>query len=179
MDVNCTIRQRTRLCLLGGFTLIELIISIALVSILIGVGVPSFLNLIDRQNLRADSLAIRSTLSFARLTAVTRQERIIVCHWDGANGCTGNSAHYDYNWRNGLLVFNDPNENKTLNSETEKVLKIIPLTGVTEIYWGKGEVVAFRNDGQSPGYNSTFEMESGDYRAKLILSMTGRLRYED
>ncbi|MGH1430207.1 MAG: GspH/FimT family pseudopilin [Neptuniibacter sp.] len=176
MDVVSQKRPAAWLYLSAGFTLLELISSLAIMSILIGVALPFFSDVIDRQNLNTDSMAIRRALSYARMAAITRQERIIVCHWDGTNGCSGNSARYSYQWSNGLLIFNDPDENKTLNSEGETVLRVMPFTGQTEIYWGKGEVVAFRNDGQSPGYNSTFTMQSGDYEAKLILSMTGRLR---
>lgn len=177
MDVVSQKGPAQYLFLCAGFSLLELISSIAIMSILVGVGLPFLSDVMDRQNLNSDSIAIRRALSYARMTAITRQERIIVCHWNGADGCSGNSARYSYQWTNGLLIYNDPDENKTLDPLDETVLRVIPFTGQTEIHWGKGEVVAFRNDGQSPGYNSTFTLQSGDYESSLILSMTGRLRY--
>lgn len=163
-----------------GFSLFEVMLTFFCLSLLLGVGIPSFSSLIDRIRLDSDIVSIRSTFSYARLTAVKRNERIIVCHWDGETGCSGSSAVGSFNWVNGLAVFNDPNSNKTLDySSSEKILKIIPFSKSTSITWSKGEVVAFRSDGSSPGYNGTFSLNSGLHKAKLVLSMAGRLRYDE
>ena len=161
-----------------GLSLIELILALSLLSILIGVGIPAFNNLIDRVRFDTDIAAVRSALSFARMTAVTRNERVVVCRWNGIDGCTGNRARGAYQWIHGLAVFNDLNYNKTLDEPSESVIRIIPLSRLTNVIWSKGEVVAFNNNGNAPGYNGTFTVDVGQHSAKLILSMTGRLRYD-
>lgn len=163
----------------AGLSLIELIWALSLLSILIGIGIPAFNNLIDRVRLDADIAAVRRALSFARMMAVTLNERVVVCRWNGADGCTGNRARGAYQWVDGLVVFNDHNYNKTLDVPTESVMRIIPLSRLTHVVWSKGEVVAFNKHGHAPGYNGTFTVDVGQHSAKLILSMTGRLRYDD
>ncbi|PIE20460.1 MAG: hypothetical protein CSA61_01685 [Neptuniibacter caesariensis] len=162
----------------AGFSLFELLIALSLASILLGVGVSSFSHVTDRIRFDADVAAVKGALSYARMKSVTRNERVIVCRWNGANGCTGHSARGHYQWVHGLAIFNDPNFNKILDTPSESILKIVPFTQLTNVVWSRGEVVAFKPNGSALGYNGTFRLDIGQHRARLILSMTGRLRYD-
>ena len=61
-----------------GFTLIELMVGLAVMSILLLVAVPSFSNLLAEQRLRQVSQELRSTLALARSEAVKRNQSVIV-----------------------------------------------------------------------------------------------------
>ncbi|MBX2838162.1 MAG: GspH/FimT family pseudopilin [Gammaproteobacteria bacterium] len=83
-----------------GFTLIELIIALAIASILVGVGVPSFFSAIKNSCTSSSYNGIVSTLVYARSEAVKSAEQVTVCPRGSDTAC-GND------WNNGLLVFRD------------------------------------------------------------------------
>ncbi|EDM65220.1 MAG: prepilin-type cleavage/methylation domain-containing protein [Moritella sp.] len=53
-----------------GFTLIELMITIAIVAILIGIGVPSYQNTVQQSRIDDATTLINSALSYAKNTAI-------------------------------------------------------------------------------------------------------------
>lgn len=66
-------RQRTR-----GFTLLELLITMAVVAILAAIAVPSFQNMIATQQVRSAASDLVSALNFARSEAVKRNASVTV-----------------------------------------------------------------------------------------------------
>jgi type IV fimbrial biogenesis protein FimT len=74
----------------SGFTLIELMVTLAISAILLGVGVPSFVGFIRGQAVKTASFDINSMLIFARSEAIKRNGDVVVTptstNW--ANGWT-------------------------------------------------------------------------------------------
>lgn len=72
-----------------GFTMIELMVTLVLLGILVGVGIPSF-NVI-MVNSRTSGLAndLTSAINLARSEAVKRAEQVTVCPSDDATTCSG------------------------------------------------------------------------------------------
>ena len=80
-----------------GFTLVELMIGILLVAILLGIGVPSFRNVIADQRLRAASTDMRIALTTARSEAVKRNRSVFLSPPAGG-------------WGDGWIASLDPND---------------------------------------------------------------------
>ncbi|EAQ95817.1 GspH/FimT family pseudopilin [Congregibacter litoralis] len=80
-----------------GFTLIELMITLVVLAILLGVGVPSFNLLRLNSNTAALANDFASALNLARSEAVTRAEQVEVCPSSDGATCTGN-------WTQGWIV---------------------------------------------------------------------------
>lgn len=108
-----------------GFTLIELMVTIAILVILLGVGVPSFQAMV--QNSRATALAndLVSALNLARSEAVRRGESVSLCASADGSACGGN-------WIEGWIV----------HLESDEVLRV--WDGVP----GQAQL---RQDGQADG----------------------------
>ena len=69
-----------------GFTLVELMIGVALLAILLGMGMPAFRSFILEQRLRATGSDLRVALTLARSEAVKRNREVTLRRTDVADG---------------------------------------------------------------------------------------------
>lgn len=100
-----------------GFTLLELIITIAIVGILVGVAIPSFTSIITSNRLTAYANELVTTLNLARNEAVKRGISVTVRKVDD-NSFTNKGA--GANWEDGWDIFTDADSDG--NFETGDVL---------------------------------------------------------
>jgi type IV fimbrial biogenesis protein FimT len=84
--------------------MVELVVTIMVLAILLGVAVPNFGNMIQSNRVTAESNNLSSALSLARSEAVKRAEIVSVCASDGAEPLPGCGD----DWANGWLVFVNP-----------------------------------------------------------------------
>jgi prepilin-type N-terminal cleavage/methylation domain-containing protein len=86
-----------------GFTLIELMIVIALAAILASVAAPSMKHFLEKNRVESHVQSLRTAISFARGEAASRGKTVVICGSNvGATDCLA-----DNNWANGWLVFID------------------------------------------------------------------------
>lgn len=85
-----------------GFTLLELIVTLAVAAIVLSMAIPSFTSSILNNNSIALGTEFNSALQFARSEAIKRSSRVSIC--PSANGETCLSAS---DWAKGWMVFVD------------------------------------------------------------------------
>lgn len=94
-----------------GFTLIELMVTVAVVAIVLGIAVPSF----QKQILNNKSITLgdefAQALNYARSEAVKTKKRVSICASSDGATCTGN-------WTDGFIVFRDDAASDTASSIT-------------------------------------------------------------
>jgi len=83
-----------------GFTLVELIVTLAVAGILLGVGVPSFVQTVKDGKLSSEAVCLNLALFAARSEAVKRSGNVSVC-------ARATDTQCGTDWRNGSLVFLD------------------------------------------------------------------------
>ena len=101
----------------SAFTLIELMITIAVAAVVLTLGVPSFSSVIERNQLSAYTNQLVSSLHFARSEAVRRNQPIKVCHSNNATDCNGTG------YENGWIIFVDDDDDGSLGS-TEELIRV-------------------------------------------------------
>jgi type IV fimbrial biogenesis protein FimT len=87
-----------------GFTILELMITVAVLAILVGVGNPSFQDMMRRNRLAAQTNQLLGTLAFARSEAVKRGVRVTVCPTNDAQDACSDDGRWA---QNGMIIFTD------------------------------------------------------------------------
>jgi len=89
----------------SGFSLIEMLVVVAVLSILLAVSLPNFQNMIERSGTNSQAKLFLTTLSLARSEAIKRGGNVAICaSTDGAD-CSAKA------WGAGWIVFFDANGN--------------------------------------------------------------------
>ena len=150
----------------GAFSLIELIIVIAIVGILFGLSIPSLHLLFQRSHLMMTQSRLFHALAYAKAEAIRLDETVVLCGSQDATQCDGA-------WQGYWLV-------QTLS--THKLLRVFtPSNQRLSIKWRgnfrKREGIYFNALGETLGQQGRFRLTAGEAHAALILISSGRVRY--
>ncbi|MGH8076523.1 MAG: GspH/FimT family pseudopilin [Lysobacter sp.] len=99
-----------------GFTLIELMVTVAVLAVVLAIAFPSFRGLINANRLAAASNEWLATLQIARMEAVRRNQRVVICPSTNGTSCAGTS------WQR-VITFVDTNRDGAAAGPTETVLR--------------------------------------------------------
>lgn len=164
-----------------GFTLLESLVTLAVVSVLIGLAVPGLAGLRQRQQLQAQAEALWNSLMLARAQALLHQQHVTVC------AASGGLCDAAAGWHAGWLVFVDGNRNGQRESD-ERLLEQrgaapagIRITGNSTV----SRVVGYGAEGRSETLSGAFQ--AGTVRVcaagrsegwELVVNAIGRPRLE-
>jgi type IV fimbrial biogenesis protein FimT len=116
-------RNQGRLCMKkignSGFTMIELMATVAIAGILMTLAAPSFRTFILNNRIVTQANTLVTALNTARSEAINRGVRITVCKSSTGSACTTSG-----NWETGWIVFTDPADAGTYNSASEEILRV-------------------------------------------------------
>lgn len=87
----------------AGFNLTELLVVVAVVAILLGIGVPSYRYITNSYRLSAEMNALVGDLMYARAEAIKEGQPVAICVSSDGLTCSGATT-----WQNGWIVFPDP-----------------------------------------------------------------------
>lgn len=94
-----------------GFTLVELLVTIAVAAILISLAVPSFRVFIQNSRIATQTNDLVTDISFARSEAIKSGATVTLCTSAAGLACDGGG-----NWSAGRLVWVDTNGNNALDA---------------------------------------------------------------
>ncbi len=97
-----------------GFTLTELITTMAIVGILIGIGVPSYRYVTTANRMSSEINGLLGDLQFARSEAIREGTNVVVCATSDGTSCSGTAI-----WGSGWLVYSDLNGNNAVDAPDE------------------------------------------------------------
>jgi type IV fimbrial biogenesis protein FimT len=129
----------------AGFTLIELLVTVAVTAVLLGLAVPSFLDLSVRNRLSGYANDLIASVHLARSEAVRRGSPISICKSDDGASCAGS-------WSDGWIVFVDRNSDSVVD-DGEDILKV--FGALTDNYTLSGDFATGVTYGADGAANST------------------------
>lgn len=102
-----------------GFTIIELLVTLAVLAIVLAIAIPSFNRQIERNGSIALGEELTSAINFARIEAIKRRRPVSICASNLGGDACGTSA----DWGSGWLVFLDNKSETSAETEIEVVLR--------------------------------------------------------
>ncbi|MEE9320319.1 MAG: GspH/FimT family protein [Granulosicoccus sp.] len=171
-----------------GFTLIELVVAMAVAAVLVGVAVPSFTSAIKNNRLQSQTRELQMALLKARSEAVKGRDDMTIC-------ARATDATCGTDWDNGWLVFIDrvivTTEAVPVPESVDDILRIAMATPTGIEISAKGSVdrtaagvtsrdyIRYDAFGRTDWTNGTFTVcdDRGNTHAKsLNIALTGDIR---
>jgi type IV fimbrial biogenesis protein FimT len=100
----------------GGFTLVELMITVVIVAILLAIAGPSFVELLERNRMQTSASNVYTSLMLARSEALKRNQSVQVCSSTSGTACDPNEAGL---WKDGWLVWVDRDGDTNVDDPNE------------------------------------------------------------
>jgi type IV fimbrial biogenesis protein FimT len=107
----------------NGFTIIELMITIAIAALLLTLGVPALQDMVRNNRLVSQTNNLVGDIQLARGEAIKRNTQVAMCRsndLDATPTCGGSTQ----DWTTGWLVFADANGNGTYESAGDTLLRV-------------------------------------------------------
>lgn len=153
-----------------GFTLLELLVTLAISALILQLGVPSFARLMKKFKAEQDISTLRMIMSSSRQQALLRRQRVTLCPTTDTN-CTSD-------WNLPLVLFTDTNNNRRVDGN-EVILHTYAPSGDGVFRSFTGKVISFDARGFSGIYTGSLGYCMADIHplsASFIVSRVGKVR---
>lgn len=157
----------------SGFTVIEMMIGIAVLAVTLAVAIPGFGNLLEQQRLTATANTLLAHLQFARTQAVSRNTLVAACPSSDGLTCTGGNR-----WEAGWIVYLDPDK-AGQPAQADDVLRVVQGNPKLVMHSGGRYRVRFQGSGAAYGTNLTIRIctpANPEAARAVIVSNPGRVR---
>jgi type IV fimbrial biogenesis protein FimT len=138
---------RTELGRARGFTMIELLMTIAVAAILMGLAIPSFRYITNANRIASELNGLLGDLQLARAEAIRDGRTVTVCQSSDSTTCTNSTG-----WQGGWIVFSDPTNVGVYDIGETYIRKQRPFSGTdTFIASNNVSVITFNREGYAVG----------------------------
>ena len=160
----------------SGFTLLELLITVVLISIIMAIAIPSMREFTQNDRLTTNVNVLIGHLNYARSEAVKRSRQVAVCASSNAATCGGN-------WSDGWIVYIDANADNSFTAGEEIISAQQSLQGgntLTATGIGAQVIYDYRGfvNAASVGSLQLCDNRSGPHGKTISITTTGRVRLE-
>lgn len=161
---------------LSGFSVIELMVTLAVAMLLISTAVPAWKNLVNSNAVISARTQLAGNIQLARETAVEQTQHLTLCPSADLQQCSGNYTA----WETGIILFIDRDADRQRDAGEPLVRAMQGLTHVTIQSSSGRRSIRFAPDGSAWGSNLTLRFCTPDDTSRnraIILYGSGRMRY--
>lgn len=150
-----------------GFTLIELMVVIAIIGVLMAMAGPAFGDFIKRQKIRSILNEWQSSFFFAQREAMRLKRPLRMCASSDGETCSNPNGQYSQGW----IIFDD--KQKTANNK-RKVLQDVVMSEKDGLVMRLDGYDYFKNNGFRFLSNGRIEMPIGDSNVSYLVICSTR-----
>jgi prepilin-type N-terminal cleavage/methylation domain-containing protein len=157
----------------GGFTLVELLITIAIAATLMAIAIPNFNSFLVSTRVDNEISQLQRLLLSARNTAINAEQTVTICPLNASNIC-------DNNWDNAVSVFIDIDGDKVYEpANDERLISVkAAIASNDKLQYGQNSIIYTPTGSISGGVSATpFKYCPKDYADKsrgITVSASGR-----
>lgn len=162
-----------------GFTLVELLVVIALIALMAAIGVPSMQRFMQHNRVVATTNDWLTAVMQTRVEALKVRQRVVLC----ASSDPEAAPDCDGNWEQGWVIFADTNRDNTVDAGETIIDVHGPMNGGVVVRDNlASNLVAFNGDGFPSGLGTGTFRVCGDNNAnsslatEIAINSTGRAR---
>lgn len=159
----------------SGFTLVELLITVAIVAVLASLAVPSFRTMLVKRSVQAAADTFVSDMRYARSEAIKRSARVSVCRSSTGTSCSLVGGL----WKEGWIVFVDADGDGAFDAGDEIVRVQQGLTTIDSVTPDRSLSFIFQPTGFAKSATQTFLFtppgsDGASFARVACVSMQGR-----
>lgn len=160
----------------SGFTLLELLVVVAIAAIVLAIATPGYTSFMDREKVAALSSEFESSLAVVRSAAIKSGVPVLLCASSDGQNCSGQ-------WSQGWLAFRDNNRDGAIDAADSIVLRrkndsSRTELSITSISGDDVNTVSFNYRG-APDTALSVSVKRGDQDRSMTVTAFGRTRHHD
>lgn len=160
-----------------GFTLVEMLMAVAIVAVLGAIALPGFGNTLGRLRQQSALGDLQTALNQARIAAVSRGRHVVACPTLDGTDCAHTTE-----WHHGWLLFADLDHDRQRSDDEPVIVAGQAQSAGIGILASTGRLrVDYQPDGSAAGTNVTLTVCSRTLGAggarTLVVSQSGRIRH--
>ena len=172
----------TKRAVSDGFTLIELMVVLAVVAVLQTLAAPAFSGVVTSIKLTTAVNSLLSSLWMARSESIKRNSRVVVCKSASGTACASSGS-----WEQGWIVFHDANNNAVLDagevviSREQALPSLVRLNGNSPFvsyvsYTSAGSARYVSGAFQAGTFTACVQSASATEARQIVINIAGRPR---